>query len=189
MLPVHNLRVYLHNAALQALALRDKRIYVLGSPTLPRSPVQIYLDIESDPDAEFVYLIGLVIVDQGVTSHDVFWADTKDQEYQIFEQFVNRVNQYDSFTVFCYGSYERRYITRMRRSANNTDKVDRVLSCLINPLSQIYANIYFPTYSNSLKDIGRYLGCVWTDPDASGLQSIVWRAQWERTATRDYKRR
>src|SRR2546428_2162137 len=32
--------------ALQALAIRDKRIYVLGKPDLPHKPVQVYFDIE-----------------------------------------------------------------------------------------------------------------------------------------------
>jgi hypothetical protein len=43
----------------------------------------------------------------------------------------------------------------------------------------IYSRIYFPTYSNRLKEIGQYVGCTWSDPASSGLQSIVWRTQWE----------
>jgi predicted RecB family nuclease len=32
--------------ALQALAIRDKRVYVLGTPEVPTVPVQIYLDMD-----------------------------------------------------------------------------------------------------------------------------------------------
>lgn len=32
---------------------------------------------------------------------------------------------------------------------------------------------------NGLKDIAKYLGFSWTEPSSSGLQSIVWRHQWE----------
>src|SRR5262249_33452563 len=39
-----------HDHALHALAIRDNRIYVLGTPQLPTCPVQVYLDIESNPD-------------------------------------------------------------------------------------------------------------------------------------------
>ena len=35
--------------ALQALAIRDKRVYVFGTPELPDSPVRIYLDVEGNP--------------------------------------------------------------------------------------------------------------------------------------------
>src|SRR5262249_51807274 len=51
--------------ALQALAIRDKRIYVFGTPELPISPVTIYLDVESTSEAGFVYLIGMLVVENG----------------------------------------------------------------------------------------------------------------------------
>ena len=46
-------------------------------------------------------------------------------------------------------------------------------------LSVIYSNVYFPVYSNGLKEVGGRLGCRWTGDNASGLQSIVWRRSWE----------
>ena len=48
-----------------------------------------------------------------------------------------------------------------------------------NLLSSLYAQIYFPTYSNRLKDIASYLGYAWTYPGASGQYARVWRSQWE----------
>ena len=175
--------------ALQALAVRDKHIYVLGMPHLPHSPVRIYVDVESDPDAGFVYLIGLSVVESGVETTYSFWADTKDQESTIFEQFVAEVTRHESFLVFCYGDYERAFIRRMRKVAESQDLVDRILNALVNILSLIYAHIYFPTYSNGLKDIGKGIGCSWTEPDASGIQSIVWRAQWEASHGKEWKQK
>src|SRR5205807_2880755 len=51
--------------ALQALAIRDKRIYVFGIPELPARPVAIYLDVESTAEGQFVYLIGMIVVENG----------------------------------------------------------------------------------------------------------------------------
>ena len=48
-----------------------------------------------------------------------------------------------------------------------------------NLLAVIYARIYFPAYSNGLKEIARFLGFEWADPSGSGLLSIVWRSRWE----------
>jgi predicted RecB family nuclease len=146
--------------ALQALALRDKRIYVLGAPQVPTSPVCIYLDVETDPDAEFVYLIGLIVVENSSPKTYSFWADNKEQEPNIFEQFVAQVTRHEDFLVFCYGDHERAFIKRMRKVAQSQDLVDRILSALVNTLSLIYAHIYFPTYSNGLKDIGTCVGCA-----------------------------
>ena len=46
-------------------------------------------------------------------------------------------------------------------------------------LSVIFGQIYFPTYSNGLKEIAGWLGFRWSDRDSSGLQSILWRNEWE----------
>jgi hypothetical protein len=53
------------------------------------------------------------------------------------------------------------------------------ISSSINLLSVIFAQVYFPTYSNGLKDIAQCLGFQWGASFASGLQSIVWRHEWE----------
>ena len=57
----------------------------------------------------------------------------------------------------------------------------------MNVLSIIHPHAYFPTHSCSLKDIGRFIGCVWSEPDASGPQSVVWRKGWERTLEESLK--
>jgi predicted RecB family nuclease len=48
--------------ALQALAVRDRRVYLFGAPELPDAPVRVYLDVEGLPDERFVYLIGMTVV-------------------------------------------------------------------------------------------------------------------------------
>jgi predicted RecB family nuclease len=58
--------------ALQALAIRENRIHVHGSYAVPSSPTSIYLDIEGLPDQDFYYLIGLLVVENGVESHHSF---------------------------------------------------------------------------------------------------------------------
>ena len=72
--------------------------------------------------------------------------------------------------------------------ARDPKQVDRVLGSLVNVLSLVHAHGYFPCYSNGLKDVARCLGFSWTDPEASGLLSIVWRARWESTRDDVWKR-
>src|SRR4029077_14320859 len=59
----------------------------------------------------------------------------------------------------------------------------------VNILSLTYAQIYFPTYSNGLKDIARHLGFEWSESEASGLNTIIWRSAWERTQNPNFKRK
>jgi predicted RecB family nuclease len=177
-----------HLHALQALAVRDKKVYVFGTPQLPTSPVRVYLDIEGNPEEGFHYLIGLIIVAPDKEERYSFWADTKEQEEDIFEQFLAIVGRYDDFLVYCYGGYERAFLKRMRKRAKTKGPVDRLLKSLVNVLSLIYAHFYCPTYSNGLKEVAACLGCAWSEPEASGIQSIVWRMRWEATRDEQWKR-
>ena len=114
--------------ALQALAIRDKRIYVFGTPELPDSPVQIYLDIEGEPDEGFVYLIGMIVVEGEQEKRFSFWADSQGPGGATSSSSSwPRWAGYDDFRVFCYGSYERAFLKRMRKAAKRKKPVDRVL--------------------------------------------------------------
>jgi predicted RecB family nuclease len=168
-----------HYFALQALALREKKIYVLGTPTLPMTPVRLYFDCEGDPERGFVYLIGLTVVGDGEERHHSFWADNEAEESSIFQLFLDAVGRYPGSTLFYYGCYERAFLRRMRKVAVGKKLVDRVLADSCNVVSVIYASIYFPTYSNGLKHLGAHLGFNWSEGKASGAQSVVWRRAWE----------
>ena len=54
-----------HSFGLQAQAVRDGRTYIHGTPSLPSGTGAIFLDIEGDPEREFVYLIGMIVVGPG----------------------------------------------------------------------------------------------------------------------------
>jgi hypothetical protein len=60
---------------------------------------------------------------------------------------------------------------------------------LVNVNTFIYGKLYFPVRSNKLKDLGKCVGASWRAAEASGLQSLVWRHQWEDTREDAYKDR
>jgi hypothetical protein len=163
--------------------------YVFGSPQLTDARVRAYLDLEGKPDERFVYLVAVIIADGSAEFRHSFWADRPEDEPRIFEQFLRLLLPYEDFRVFCYGRYERSFLKRMRKYARRKRLVDRVLARVTNVLSVIYDHVYFPVYSNGLKEVARSLGFAWTDPEASGLQSLVWRADWEQAGEEPLKRR
>jgi predicted RecB family nuclease len=168
-------------SALQALAIREKKVHVYGTPDLHREPVQVFLDAEGDEDASFVYLLGVVVAKGEDVKCYSFWADGPAQEVELFDSFLDLVDGLEDFVLFHYGGYEKALLRRMRRVVRRKRLVDRALAKAVNVLSVFYPSVYFPLFSNGLKDVGRYLGCTWTDENASGLQSLVWRARWEQT--------
>ena len=58
---------------------------------------------------------------------------------------------------------------------------------MVNVNSYVYAKVYFPVRSNRLKELGNFIGASWTSPDASGLQSLVWRHHWDDTGDTKYR--
>ncbi len=82
-----------HYFALQALAIREKTVYVHGAPRFPESKTQVYLDIEGLPDNQSYYLIGALTVSDEKEIFHSFWADHESQEVDIFSQFVEAVCQ------------------------------------------------------------------------------------------------
>ncbi len=136
-------------------------------------------DIEGKPDQHRFYLFGLLVCENNVCSYYPFWADSVQDEEQIWHQFLEKVNEYPEASIYHYGTYELRAIEKLgTRYQTECDQLKRRMA---NVLAFIYGKVYFPTLSNRLKDIGRFIGAFWTSPDASGLQTLVWRHRWEET--------
>ena len=168
-----------HKVELQALAIRENKIYLQELPTLSRQPVELFVDMEGVPDRGLYYLIGLLVCQGDTTEHYAFWADTDQDERHMWQQFVDKVTQYPDAPIYHYGSYEPRAIAQLAKRYD-TD-AESLTKRLVNVNGYIYGKVYFPVRSNGLKDIGHFIGAKWTSPQASGLQSLVWRHHWEKT--------
>ena len=164
---------------LQALAIRSGEIYLQAVPSIPRTNSELFLDIESLPDEDQHYLIGLTIRDNGHVSHRSFWSDSSEHEGQMWLHFFETIQAYPDARIYHYGVYERRVIEKVGKRYDF--QVEEVVKRMFNVASTVYGTIYFPVRSNSLKDLGRFIGATWTSPHASGLQSLAWRYLWEET--------
>ena len=180
-----------HSYALQALAKRQKQVFVYGTPSVPSARVNVYFDIEGIPDRNFYYLIGVVIEHDGRSEDFSFWADEKSEEEAIFRSFVDTIPAHDAVRLFHFGSYESVAIRRMmgRMTVPYQDRLREIQSSAVNVLSIIRHHFYFPVFSNSLKEVAATLGITWTDAGSTGLQSIVWRNEWEKTRDHQLKNR
>src|SRR5262249_8563863 len=109
--PTNGTRKYHHS--LQALAIRDGTIYVAEKPVLPSTAIRIYLDVEGLPDTDLYYLIGLVITEGDAKQEFSFWADGRQQEGRIWQEFLQTVSLFGDFAIFHYGSYESKFLRKM----------------------------------------------------------------------------
>src|SRR5437870_1912978 len=172
-----------YSHALRALALRESKIHIAGRPGLNMHRNPVYLDVEGVPDRDFYYLIGLRIKNGEAYVQYSFWANELSEEKEIWAAFLQTLAKIDNPQLIHYGSYETTFLKRMkeryRKAVGHPAFLDQLIAESVNVLSVIYAQIYFPTYSNGLKEIAQYLGFQWSESDASGLHTLMWRSQWE----------
>ena len=85
--------------------------------------------------------------------------------------------------IVCFGQFESTFLRRMNTRYPDvlctSLPIAELVANLINVVSVIYGHVYFPTYSNGLKQIASYRDFRWTYPGASGLHAKMWRSQWE----------
>ena len=150
------------------------------------------MDVEGDPERNFYYLIGVVIIENGIEKKYSFWANSEGGEGKICLAFINLMRGYKDYKLYHYGSYETKFLQKVRSDVHDPGDVqviDEVVANAVNVLSIVYEHVFFPTYSNGLKDIGSYLGFRWTSESASGINSLVWRARFEITKNEIFKGR
>jgi len=168
-----------HHHALQALAIRTNKTYIYSNTIIPASNNMIFIDIEYLPEEIHPYLIGLVIVNGKKKVQHSLWLKQIDEYKSMVEQFLKIVNKYKDFQIYHFGQSEHKFFESiLALDIKYKSFVERILEKSVNILSIIYGNIYFPTYSNSLKDIAMYLGFKWTTENSTGLDAMYWRKQW-----------
>ncbi|WP_298349151.1 IS66 family transposase [Runella sp.] len=167
---------------LQALAIRTEKTYIQRLPSIDRKPVELFLDMEGLPDDSFYYLFGVLVVENEKSKHYSFWVDSPKDESENWQKVVHLIDSYPESPIYHYGTFEPSAFEKLAKK--HQTNIESIKKRFVNINSFIYGKIYFPTYSNGLKDLGKSLGVKWTDEKASGLQTISWRNEWERGQTK-----
>jgi RNase_H superfamily len=152
----------------------------------------VFLDVEGVPDRGFYYLVGIRYLHNAEHVERSFWADDRDDEGNIWRDFLQALQRIDDPIILHYGAYEARFIQHMKQRYSNgveeDDFINQLVDKSVNLLHVIYGRVYFPTYSNSLKEIARFLGFSWTHPQASGGAALLMRRCYELTGDEDMRR-
>jgi predicted RecB family nuclease len=180
-----------HYFSLQAQALREKKVFIYGAIGFKAEEPRIYFDIEGTPDAKSDYLIGALVVDHGKEEFVSFWTGREDERCKIFVDFLSYISRVPRYQLIHFGSYETSALRRARLllQSDLRPALDEAIDRATNLLSIIRARVYFPTYSNSLKEIGEFLGARWSGASPSGIQTLVWREKWLRSGDPTWRER
>jgi len=171
-----------HDHALNALAIRKNQVHIIGKVNWTVSSTPVYIDVEGDPDRRFYCCVGIEFKAAGARIQRSFWADDPSDEERMWTGCLAALSTVENATLVHYGSFETTFLREMKKrypAAGSTAMVGRLMETSINLLAILYAQVYFPTYSSSLKDVAQFLGFSWSEPAVSGLMALRWRREWE----------
>jgi len=173
-----------YHHALKALAIREKKIHIVGSPELKIEGTPVDLDVEGLPDRDFYYLIGLRIGDGDTAVQHSLWADTVADEGKIWREFLAILETVEKPVLIHYGSFETVFLKRMNERHGTLQQnraTGGAIPATINLLSFLYGRVYYPTHSNRLMDLVALSGELGNIHVVSGIQTIAWRHDWEKS--------
>jgi uncharacterized protein len=156
---------------------------------LPTQTIELYFDIEADPDMTLDYLLGVLVVNRDTQTNRFypFLAETPDDEYQVWLQFLDLVKQYPDAPIFHFCPYETHTIKRLAALYNTPSAVVKpILDRCVDLHERVTRAVILPVESYALKHIARWLGFDWRDANATGAQAVCWYSQWLETGDRRY---
>jgi len=169
----------LENMRDQAIAIKEERHIIRGEADLPEADIELFFDIESDPLRDFDYLFGVLKVSSDGEEYHHFFADSPDQEGQMWDDFVSFIEQHIEAPIYHYGWFEEEVVRRFAAKYGASEMVrDAFERNMIDILAVLRPAVIFPLSFYSLKDIANYIGFSWRSSDASGANSVLWFEEW-----------
>ncbi len=160
---------------------------LVNTQPIPTGAIELYFDIEAEPERQTDYLLGVLLVDRTTNTEKfyAFLAERLEDEGKIWQEFLDFINLYPDAPIFHYSEYEADTIKRLAR-LYGTPKAQKqeVLSRLVDLHLWVNSSVIFPVESYSLKALANWIGFYWRETTGSGDQSVCWYDQWLNTQDR-----
>jgi predicted RecB family nuclease len=148
--------------------------------------VEIYFDIEGDPEHDVMYLFGVLARKQdGTEEYRAFVAEEPAEEGRAFCELLAFVESHPGAPIYHYHHYERTAIKALAlRHHVEPARAPAILARMRDLHKDLAGSAVLPVYSYSLKAVAKRLGYRWSHPDASAAQSMFWYSTWLKTGER-----
>ncbi len=154
---------------------------------IPQSDIELFFDIEAEPDRSIDYLLGLHIVNRQTQTQEfrAFVAESLEQEEQIWHEFVAFIETFPDAPIFHFSPYEKDTLNRLgKKYGTNSRRLQAVVNRLMDLHQWVTKYVIFPVESYSLKSLANALGYQWREAGVSGDQTVCWYDQWLETGDR-----
>ncbi|MGF1492307.1 MAG: TM0106 family RecB-like putative nuclease [Microcoleaceae cyanobacterium] len=160
---------------------------ISSSRWIGSAPVELYFDIEAQPELNLDYLHGVLVVDHR-TQTQVFHAclaENPEDEANTWQAFLELVWRYPVAPIYHFCEYEFKTIQRLARRYNTPSYLwQPLLRRLVDIHQKVVSSVTLPVESYALKPIAQWMGFRWHDPNANGAQCVYWYQQWLKTGDR-----
>ena len=160
---------------------------LVNTQPIPSGAIELYFDIEAEPERQIDYLLGVLLVDRLNNTEEFhpFLAEDIEDEGKIWQEFLDFIALYPDAPIFHYSEYEADTIKRLSRLYKTPRKQKKeLLSRLVDLHLWVTKATIFPVESYSLKAIANWIGFYWRETAGSGDQSVCWFDQWLSTQDR-----
>lgn len=178
----------------QAISLQSDRPLVRSSfdlidtQPIPTGAIELYFDIEAEPERQIDYLLGVLLVDRSNNQEQfyAFLAETPAQEAQVWQQFLDFIALYPEAPIFHYSEYEPDTIVRLSKLYRTPRFITQeLLSRLVDLHEWVMRSAILPVESYSLKALANWIGFHWRETSGSGDRAVCWYDSWLLTQDRD----
>ena len=153
----------------------NKCIRKAGPIDLPDRSTEVFLDLEGvnkhvDLDLG-EYLIGLILRKDGKAKYHSFIAEEKREDLML-EEFLKFMDRQRDYAIYHWGTYENTHM-RSLMERHGMDGYHLLELGTRFDLNTIATKAFvFPTYSNSIKDVARWLKFNWRHHDVGTTSSM-----------------
>jgi predicted RecB family nuclease len=154
---------------------------LINQQPIPTGAIELYFDIEAEPERQIDYLLGVLLVDRGANTEQfsAFLAKNLEEEGKIWQEFLDFTALYPDAPIFHYSEYEVDTIKRLGKLYGTPQKVTKeLLSRFVDLHEWVIESVVLPVESYSLKSLANWLGFYWRETEGSGDQSVCWYDQW-----------
>lgn len=154
---------------------------LINTQPIPSSAIELYFDIEAEPERQTDYLLGVLLVDRvnNTEQFHAFLAENLADEGKIWQEFLDFIALYPDAPIFHYSEYEADTIKRLAKLYHTPrEQKKEVLSRLVDLHFWVTKAVVLPVESYSLKSLANWMGFYWRETNGSGDQSVCWYDRW-----------
>lgn len=166
----------------------DTPNFTKGTNILSTASVELYFDIEAEPELQLDYLLGILVIDyrSNTETFYAFLAENPTDEASIWQQFLDLVAIYPDAPIFHFSDYEVETVKRLSKlyKTSSSQQIRHLVSRFVDVHQLVMDTVTLPVESYSLKHLARWLGFEWRDSGVTGQECVCLYDKWLETSDR-----